>query len=183
MDYANRMDRLSNVHDPDDAREAFRRYLRDRGIKSTSARQKILDVVLQMREHFEAEQVLYALRQRGLNVGKATVYRTLPLLVDCGILKQVRFDVKQYHYELAFGEGPHDHMVCRRCGRIVEFASEEVVELRARIARQHHFHVVSHRLQLSGLCWECSINCPIATTPPPVAPSRTPHPHGQTPSD
>ena len=153
-------------HNPGDLREVFRRYLRDHGIKYTAARQKILDAVLELEDHFEAEQVLYLLRERGHQVGKATVYRTLPLLVGCGILKQVRFDVKKAYYEHAFGEGPHDHMVCRRCGRIIEFAADEVVELRTRIARRHHFHAVSHRLQLSGLCWECSIKCPVAAMPP-----------------
>ena len=159
---------MSNLHEhrsPEEVRLAFREYLHDHGIKYTTARQKTLDAVLELHEHFEAEQVLYQLKGRGWNVGKATVYRTLPLLVDCGILKQVRFDVKQAHYEHAFGEGPHDHMVCRRCGRIIEFASDEVLELRGRIARRHHFHVVGHRFQLSGLCWECSITCPVATMP------------------
>ncbi|MGB2986030.1 MAG: transcriptional repressor [Phycisphaerae bacterium] len=153
---------LHQIHSPDELREAFRKYLKDHGIKHTSARHKILNAVLEIHEHFEAEQVLYLLRERGEKVGKATLYRTLPLLVDCGILKQVRFDVKQAHYEHAFGEAPHDHMVCRRCGRIVEFASDEVVELRTRIAQRHYFHAVSHRFQISGLCWECSVKCPVA---------------------
>ncbi|UCE58377.1 MAG: transcriptional repressor [Phycisphaerales bacterium] len=159
------MTSLNRPHTTDEVHEAFRKYLRDHGIKWTKARQRTLEAVLQLKEHFEAEQVLHQLRQGGRNVGKATVYRTLPLLVDCGILKQVRFDVKQAHYEHSYGEGPHDHMVCRRCGRIIEFASEEVVELSSRIAQRHHFHVVGHRMQLSGLCWECSIVCPVAMAP------------------
>lgn len=159
------MEDLHDLHTADELREAFRKYLKTHGVKYTGARRKILDTALDLKDHFEAEQVLYLLRERGLKVSKATVYRTLPLLVDCGILKQVRFDVKQAHYEHAFGEGPHDHMVCRRCGRIVEFASDEVIELRARIAQRHHFHVISHRFQLSGLCWECSIKCPVAAMP------------------
>jgi Fur family ferric uptake transcriptional regulator len=146
----------------DEARAAFARYLRDRGIRNTAARREILDAVLRLNDHFEAEQVLYVLREKGSKVGKATLYRTLPLLVDCGILKQVRFDVKQAYYEHVFGEDPHDHMVCRRCGRIIEFDAEEVLELRKRIAQRHHFHVTGHRFQLSGLCWECSIVCPVA---------------------
>lgn len=154
-----------HLRTPEELQEEFRKYLRSHGVKYTSARQKVLDAVLDLHEHFEAEQVLYQLKERGWNVGKATVYRTLPLLVECGILKQVRFDVKQAHYEHDFGEGPHDHMVCRRCGRIIEFASDEIVELRSRIAQRHHFHVVSHRFQLSGLCWECSITCPVAMVP------------------
>ena len=154
-------------NDPEQLRAAFVKHLKDHGIKNTRSRQTILEAVLHLDEHFEAEQLVYLLREQGHRVSKATVYRTLPILVACGILKQVRFDVKQAHYELAFGEAPHDHMVCRRCGRIVEFAADEVVELRARIARRHHFHAISHRFQLSGLCWECSVKCPVATIPQP----------------
>lgn len=166
------MSQLKRAQNPDDVREAFRFYLKDQGIKYTAARRKVLDAVLELHEHFEAEQLVYALKDRGFNVGKATVYRTLPLLVDCGILKQVRFDVKQAHYEHAYGEEPHDHMVCRRCGRIVEFASAEVVKLRTQIARRHHFHVIGHRFQLVGLCTECSTKCPVAVAPLPKSPSE-----------
>lgn len=157
---------LQKPHTPGELQEVFRNHLRNHGIKYTSARRKILDAVLALEDHFGAEQVLYLLKERGWKVGKATVYRTLPILVECDILKQVRFDVKQAHYEHAFGEGPHDHMVCRRCGRIVEFGAEEVIALRQRIAQQYHFHVISHRFQLSGLCWECSTACPVVAVPP-----------------
>ncbi len=159
------MTKLHHLHAGEDLGDVFRTYLKDHGIKNTRARQKILEAVLDLHDHFEAEQVLYLLREKNEKVSKATVYRTLPLLVDCGILKQVRFEVKQAHYEHAFGEGPHDHMVCRRCGRIVEFASDEVEDLSARIGKRHHFHVISHRFQLSGLCWDCSIKCPVAANP------------------
>lgn len=166
------MANMRHLHKPDELREAFRLYLRGRGVKYTMARRKILDTVLALKEHFEAEQVLYLLRERGESVGKATVYRTLPLLVDCGILKQVRFDVKQAHYEHAFGEEPHDHMVCRRCGRIEEFSSDEIAELGRQIAKRHHFHAIGHRFQISGLCWECSVACPVATTSLDEAPRK-----------
>lgn len=156
------MNRKRRKQIADDVRAAFRAYLRKHRIKNTTARAKILDAVLSVEGHFEAEQVLKYLRKADSPVGKATVYRTLPLLVDCGILKQVRFEANRAHYEVAFGEQPHDHMVCRRCGRIIEFDADEVVTLRERIARRYHFHVINHRLQLSGLCWECSIDCPVA---------------------
>ena len=97
------MGSLQHIHKPDELRDAFCKYLRDHGIKCTGARRKILDAVLELHDHFEAEQVLELLRDRGWKVGKATVYRTLPLLVGCGILKKVRFEVKQAHYEHAFG--------------------------------------------------------------------------------
>jgi Fur family transcriptional regulator, ferric uptake regulator len=142
------------------AYDVFRRYLKNHGIKLTAPRRRILEVVLEMRDHFEAEQLLFALREHGDQVAKATIYRTLPLLVDCGILKQVRFDVKQAHYELSFGEIPHDHMVCRRCGRIIEFNADLVIEMRKQLAAQHRFHAITHRFQISGLCWQCANDCP-----------------------
>ena len=161
------MEEKNQLHPVAELHEAFRRHLKTHGIKCTAARQKVLDAALGLSHHFEAEQVLYLLRERGTKVSKATVYRTLPLLVDCGILKQVRFDVKQAHYEFAYGEDPHDHIVCQRCGRIIEFSSDEVIALRTRIAQRHHFHAITHRFQISGLCWECSIKCPVAAAPLP----------------
>ena len=140
----------------DSVREAFSNYLRTHYVKFTSARRKILDVVLDLREHFEAEEVLYLLRQRGQRIGKATVYRTLPLLVAARILQQTRFDQRHTYYEIAFGDKPHDHMVCRGCGRIVEFAADEVAALRDRIAELHRFQAMSHRFQISGFCADCS---------------------------
>ena len=137
------------------AQSAFVQFLRSRGIKYTGPRRDILHAALGHRDHFEAEQLLAQLRQAGSRVAKATIYRTLPLLVDCGILKQVRFSDNQAHYEPSFGEPPHDHMVCRRCGRIIEFASRRVEQLRARIARENNFQAQAHRFQISGLCEIC----------------------------
>jgi len=152
----------NDLPQPVDLKKVFRHYLRHNGIKNTQARRHILDVVLGMGEHFEAEQVLYRLHENNISVGKATVYRTLPLLVDCGILKTVRFDVKQTHYEFVYGQDPHDHMVCHRCGRIVEFSSDKVIQLRTQLASEHRFHITGHRLQLTGLCWDCANDCPLA---------------------
>ncbi len=139
----------------DAARETFNRYLKQRGIKLTAPRRRILDVVLDLSDHFEAEQLVYALSRQGHRVAKATVYRTLPLLVDCGILKQVRFDVKQAFYERSFGEAVHDHLVCQECGRIIEFASQKIIDLRDQLAHQHGFQAASHRFQITGRCADC----------------------------
>lgn len=141
---------------PDSVHRAFAEFLRGRNVRFTSARRNILDAVLDLREHFEAEEVLYLLRQRGRSIGKATVYRTLPLLVAAGVLKQIQFDQRHTYYELAFGDRPHDHMVCRRCGRIIEFAADEVIALRSRIAGRYGFHAAGHRFQITGLCGECA---------------------------
>jgi Fur family ferric uptake transcriptional regulator len=112
-------------------------------------------------EHFEAEQLLLDMRQSSARVAKATIYRTLKLLVACGIVKEVHFSNKQVHYEHTYGQDPHDHMVCRRCGRILEFDAGEVVRLRTMIAADHRFHALAHRFSIVGLCETCVRACPV----------------------
>ncbi len=149
---------MSKQLNEDDVRAAetiFRAYLRQRGLKYTPERRSLLLEVLGNDEHFEAEQLLIAMRQGGKRVAKATIYRTLPLLVNCGIIKQVPFGDKLAHYEHTLGQAPHDHMICRRCRKIVEFDSREVVDLRNDLAARHGFQPLSHRFQITGLCRDC----------------------------
>ena len=143
------------------AENLFREYLRDRGLKYTDERWIMLRTAMRVDEHFEAEQILLAVRGAGIRIGKATVYRTLKLLVACGIVKEVHFSNKQVHYEHTYGQDPHDHMICRRCGRIIEFDASQVVRLRAQIAAELRFHALSHRLQIVGLCEACVKACPV----------------------
>lgn len=149
----------------DTAENVFREYLRDRGLKYTTERQELLRAVMQNDEHFEADQILMQLHQAGSRVAKATIYRTLPLLVSCGIVKAVQFSNDRVHYEHTYGQDPHDHMVCRRCGRIIEFDSGDVDRLRTLLAARHGFYAVSHRLQIQGLCQQCVQNCPVGARP------------------
>ncbi len=144
----------------------FRGYLRDRGLKYTRERETVLHEVLSNNEHFEAEQLLISLRQAGKRIAKATIYRTLPLLVDCGIIKQVQFGDNLARYEHTFGRDPHDHMVCRHCRRIIEFDSADVARLRQAVAQRHRFYAQSHRFQITGLCWQCLQSLPAAERPP-----------------
>jgi len=147
------------------AENVFREYLRDRGLKYTDERSLILHAVMRNPEHFEAEELLLGMRQHDARVGKATVYRTLRLLVACGIVREVHFSNKQVHYEHTYGQDPHDHMVCRRCGRIIEFDAAEVTRLRTILAAQFNFHALSHRFQVQGLCEACVKTCPVGVRP------------------
>lgn len=150
------------------AETIFREYLRARGLKYTRERRLMLHEVLHNPDHFEAEQLLINLRQSGRRVAKATIYRTLPLLVGCGIIRQVRFGDNLARYEHTFGQSPHDHMVCRRCHRIIEFASDDLIRLRNALVARHRFHALSHRFEISGLCEAC------AKAPPPQERSDIP---------
>jgi Fur family transcriptional regulator, ferric uptake regulator len=146
----------------DTAEGVFREYLRERRLKYTAERRLLLGAVMRNNEHFEAEQLLLDMRQAARHVGKATVYRTLKLLVDCGIVREVHFSNKQVHYEHAYGQDAHDHMVCTRCGRIIEFEASDVVRLRSALSARHAFHAMSHRFQIRGLCEACLKSYPAA---------------------
>jgi Fur family transcriptional regulator, ferric uptake regulator len=149
-------------HDDLEAAEAiFREYLRDRGLKYTRERRAVLRGVMRNERHFEADELLAELRTGGQRVAKATIYRTLPLLVECRIIRPVHLDEKQTYYEHTCGHSPHDHMQCKRCGRLVEFDSSEVSRLAAALARGQGFHVVSHRFQIVGFCPDCARAVPV----------------------
>ncbi len=137
------------------AEDVLRNYLRERGLKLTSERQTLLRAILGSQEHFEPEDLLVSLRQQGIRVGKATIYRTLPLLVDCGILRRAFLGQNRAYYEHCFGSMPHDHMICTICSRVIEFDSSEIRQLRERVAEPAGFTVQSHRFQIAGLCREC----------------------------
>ncbi len=137
------------------AEKVFRKYLLEHGLKYTGERRLLLQAVVRNNGHFEAEQLLLDMRQASERVAKATVYRTLKLLVDCGIVREVQFTNKQVHYEHTYGDVPHDHMICRHCGRIIEFDAVDVLRLREKVAREHGFRSQSHRFQIRGLCALC----------------------------
>lgn len=88
-------------------------------------------------------------------VSKASVYRTLALLTDAKILRQVIYGEKHAHYEHTYDEVYHDHLICRRCGKVVEFASPEIQKLQKQVCRRHRFLPEVYRLQIHGLCSRC----------------------------
>lgn len=126
----------------------FRKHLRHEGQKFTPERAQVLDTIIQLNRVFEAEELLDELRARGMSVSKATVYRTLKLLQDAGIIEPVLFDQKQAHYQLTYGRGATDQMICVETGQVIEFTDDDLLELRNRIARKHGWSPVGHRLQI-----------------------------------
>ncbi|MGA0872418.1 MAG: Fur family transcriptional regulator [Phycisphaerales bacterium] len=126
----------------------FRRFLKARGLKYTSERAEILDKILAFDGHFEAEELIAAMRGGRRRVSKATVYRTIKLLQEAGIIAPALFDGKQAHYQLAPGREPRDWMVCVRTGRTIDFSAPELVALRDRICRELGWEPVGHRFQI-----------------------------------
>src|ERR1051326_3424936 len=129
----------------------FRRYLHQQKLKFTPARAMILDAVLRKEGLFEPEQLIDGLKRLGHKVSRATVYRTLSHLQDAGILKQVFFDNKQSYYEVIAGRQVHDYLICVATGKVIEFNSDKLRELRDEICREHGFEAISHRFQIFGM--------------------------------
>ncbi len=147
------------------ATRVFKTFLRGHGLKFTPERERILRATFATDAHFEAEQLLLLTGQRANRVGKATVYRTLKLLVGCNIVSQVHLGNKQVCYELVYGQAMHDHMVCTRCGRVIEFEVSEVERIRDRVASNFDFHAAEHRFQILGTCERCVGSCPVEPAP------------------
>ena len=131
-------------------------FLRLRGFRTTPARKAILDAAYTIHGHFEAEDLFLKLRrQKGLKISRATVYRTLPLLVKCGLLREVLFTDKHSHYEHIWGHEHHEHLVCLDCGRVFEFQSPELEKVLDLAARNHRFRPSGHKVEITGYCEKC----------------------------
>ncbi len=126
----------------------FRRYLKTNDLKYTPERADILNVIIERDDLFEVEELLLELRQHGYRVSKATVYRTIKLLQDAGIITQALFENKQAHYQLIYGKEARDYLVCMKTGQHQEFTSPELVELRNRICKERGWEPIGHRFQI-----------------------------------
>lgn len=132
----------------------FRKHLKTEGQKFTPERAQVLDAIIQMDRVFEADELLFEMRNRGMKVSKATIYRTLKLIQDAGIIEQVHFDQKQAHYQLAYGQVPRDQMICVETGEVIEFDAGEVIKLRDAIAKKYGWSPVGHKFQIYAVAPE-----------------------------
>ena len=131
-------------------------YLRDNGLRNTQARRTILDAVFGEGGHFTAEELLDRLRAHGGKVSRASVYRTLGLLVEGRFVETREFRRGQMMYEPVLGRHHHDHLICTGCGRIVEFENEDIEVLQHAVAKAHGFTLEHHSLRLYGRCARCA---------------------------
>jgi len=124
----------------------FRRKLRSEGLKYTPERAQILDAIIQMDDVFQADQLLERLKKTPLRVSKATVYRTIKLLAEAGIIQQVLFDAEQSHYQLAFGKRSSGLLVRVDTKQITSIDAPEIAQWRDRICKDRKLIPEGHRL-------------------------------------
>ena len=135
--------------------EMLKAQLAQRGLKSTRQRTLIVDTFLAAKGHLDVDSLLAEVRRADPRISAATVYRTMKLLAELGIAHAQRFGDGHTRYESAVDRHHHDHLICTRCGAIIEFENDRIEALQDSVARRHGFKVTRHKLELYGLCHNC----------------------------
>jgi len=133
-------------------REQLSEHLRQNGLKNTRQRQVILDAFLSSERHMAVEELLGAVQARMSGVGHATIYRTMKLFTEAGIAHERRFGDGQTRYEPVFEGEHHDHLICEKCGLIVEFEDQLIEDRQEVIAASNGFRLTSHQHDIFGHC-------------------------------
>ncbi len=133
----------------------FRNFLGGKGLKLTKERTAVLSEVYSFHGHFDPEFLYSRIKESGSKASRASVYRTLSLLVECGLVKRVTRTDKGNIYEHTYGHAHHDHMICDVCGAIIEFYSEKLENLQDEICDINCFAGSSHALEIRGRCEKC----------------------------
>jgi len=136
----------------------FKNILKADKLKFTSQREAIVSTLYQNPKHYTSEGLYILVKQRNpeLNIGIATVYRTLALLEENGIVSSISLGIQGKKFEIA-NKPHHDHLICESCGKIVEFENEEIENLQHKIAKESQFKLTDHLMQLYGICHECQV--------------------------
>ena len=146
--------------------ETFRRYLHDHSLPVTHQRLAVAEAIFFSGEHLSAEEIAGRVAKRGGPVGTATVYRTLELLVESGLVKEHDFGEGFKRYEPgssgAGGGQPHEHCICSSCGAVAEFSNDRLERMIALLAEEVEFRPHHHRLEIYGLCRRCQQSNPLA---------------------
>ncbi len=129
--------------------------LRQEGFRNARARQVVVDVLGRQDCCLSVPQILDAVRARGERVGVASVYRTLELLLEKGLVQKIDLGGERAHYERVDGDEHHHHLVCSECGRVEPFADRQLETALERLEKKTGFAVASHDVLLRGACDDC----------------------------
>lgn len=133
----------------------FLEHIEKKGLRKTSQRDVILEVFLKTEEHLTSEDLYWLIQKKDPSIGHTTVYRTLKLLTEAGLAREVRFGDGKTYYEHHHDHEHHDHLICTGCGRIEEFFSAEIESLQDQIAEGLGFRPTHHSLRMWGVCSDC----------------------------
>ena len=138
-----------------DAEQKFEEFIRSKELKYSSERKHILKSALSFHKHFNADDLFDRLRKHSNHVSRATIYRTIPLLLQSGLIGEALRCRDKKSYEIIFNKKHHDHLLCVKCGKTIEFYNEGIEKLQNEVCRKYNFTPLEHRLGIKGYCKDC----------------------------
>jgi Fur family ferric uptake transcriptional regulator len=138
-----------------DAKAKFNQFLNEKGLRRTLPRDIIADVFLRTEKHLSTQELFDIVRKKNKNIGYATVARTVKLLEDAGLCRQIDFGDRTARYEHEYKHEHHDHIICTGCGKFVEIHSDKLEKIQDSLVKNHGFVQQSHKLTIYGLCPKC----------------------------
>jgi Fur family ferric uptake transcriptional regulator len=151
-------------------KEILVEHLQRAGLRKTAQRDLILETFLRTEDHLTSEDLYQLVKRKDPSVGHTTVYRTLKLLTEAGLAREVRFGDNKTYYEHHFNHEHHDHMICTNCGKVIEFYSPEIEALQDQMADNFGFQPTHHSLRMWGICQDCQKESIHSSTPPGAQP-------------
>jgi len=133
----------------------FEDYLTVKNLKHSEQRKEILHIFLSIDKHLTANELYRFVQKKYPAIGCATIYRTLKLLCQCGLCRELKFEDGTTRYEHLYGHQHHDHLICTKCGRFVEVVDPQIESLQEKLFKQHGFYPERHRMELYGICKKC----------------------------
>ena len=147
---------MTNTISYDEVLENFKKLLKSNNLKYTTQRELILKIIYDNDGHFTPEDIYNLIKESypEVNLGIATIYRTLTLLEDASIVSSISFGTQGKKYEFGLTEH-HDHLVCLACGNIEEFYDETIELQQEKIAKKFNFKMSDHVMKITGTCSAC----------------------------
>jgi len=137
------------------AKTIFRRHIRNNGMLSSRQRERILDVFLKIEKHPTIDDIYTLVKKKNPKIGLATVYRAMRVICNAGLARETDFGDGIRRFEHKYKHQHHDHLICLKCGRIIEVISPGIEKLQESLARRHRFKAVRHRMEIFGICRTC----------------------------
>jgi len=130
-------------------------FLKGKNLKLTHQREQILQIFLHTNRHLSVEDLYDIVKKKDSRIGQATVFRTMKLLREANIAKEVNLGDKKIRYEQKFGHSHHDHLVCVKCGRFIEAMEPKIEKLQNDLCRKFEFIPKDHKMEIFGICKQC----------------------------
>lgn len=137
------------------AEQILNQYLRKKGIRYSEQRNKVFEVFLNTERHLTANELYGIVRKKHPAIGYATVYRAMKVITEAGIADEIEFGDGAKRFEHKYGHEHHDHLICVKCGKFVEVMNFQIEKLQKKLARQHGFILMRHKMHLFGICRKC----------------------------